>query len=70
MRTLIGIILGVFLTLGVAYIHDASITAPTTNPNYASTDARPMVNWDVVGSSWQDFKVRVDAGWKKLQSLG
>ncbi len=69
MRTLIGIILGVFLTLGVAYIHDTSIAAPSTNPNSIS-DARPMVNWDVVGTSWKEFKTRVDIGWKKLQSLG
>ena len=68
MRTLIGIILGVFLTLGVAYIHDVTIT-PSTDPN-RTVDARPMVNWDVVSANWQDFKMRVDVGWRKLQSLG
>jgi hypothetical protein len=69
MRVLIGIFLGILLTVSVAYIHDASITAPSTNPNYSS-NTRPMVNWDVAGKSWEEFKTRVDIGWKKLQSLG
>jgi hypothetical protein len=68
MRTIIGIILGVFLTIGVAYIHDASITAPTMETN-SVTQERRMVNWDVVSNNWRDLKSRVDAGWHKLQSI-
>ena len=29
-----------------------------------------MVNWDVVTVDWQDLKARVNAGWRKLQSIG
>lgn len=68
MRTLFGIILGVFLTIGVAYIHDASITAPALDSN-SSTAERRMVNWDVVGNNWRELKSRVDSGWHKLQSI-
>lgn len=68
MRTIFGIILGVFLTIGVAYIHDASITAPALETN-AVTQERRMVNWDVVGNNWRDLKSRVDARWHKLQSI-
>jgi hypothetical protein len=69
MQTLLGIIIGVFLTIGVAYVHDA-----TLNPNPPATSStaveRPMVNWDVVSVDWRDLRARVEAGWRKLQSIG
>jgi hypothetical protein len=68
MQTLLGIIIGVFLTIGVAYVHDATI-----NPNPPASSAvieRPMVNWDVVNNSWRDLRVRVESGWRRLQSVG
>ena len=67
MRVLFGIIIGIFLTIGVAYIHDS-----TLNPSGTTSAAieRPMVNWDVVSVDWQDFKARVAAGWRKIQSIG
>ena len=68
MQTLLGIIVGIFLTIGIAYVHDSTI-----NPNPpagSATIERPMVNWDVVTASWRDLKGRVDAGWRKLQSIG
>ncbi len=67
MQALIGIIVGVFLTIGVAYVHDATITPPP--PGSAAVE-RPMVNWDVVTVSWRDLKLRVETGWRKLQSIG
>lgn len=67
MRILLGIILGVFLTIGVAYIHDATLNPPASG---SATIERPMVNWDVVTVDWQDLKTRVNAGWRKLQSIG
>ena len=36
----------------------------------SATIERPMVNWDVVTVDWQDLKARVNAGWRKLQSIG
>ena len=67
MQTLLGIIVGVFLTIGVAYVHDATLN-PTPPPGAAIE--RPMVNWDVVTTSWRDIKARANAGWRKLQSIG
>jgi hypothetical protein len=69
MRILFGIIVGFFLAIGVAYIHDANLTAASTNPN-ANVAERPMVNWDVVDTSWQKIRTSVQIGWRKLQSIG
>jgi hypothetical protein len=67
MRVLFGIIIGIFLTIGVAYIHDSTLNPPASN---SATTERPMVNWDVVTVNWQDLKARVSMGWRKLQSIG
>lgn len=75
MQTIFGFILGVALTIGVAYVHDASITAPSVTasaPTSATAPAteRQMVNWDVVGTNWRELKASVSEGWRKLQSIG
>jgi hypothetical protein len=69
MQTIFGFIIGVAVTIGVAYVHDASITAPSLNTN-APTTERQMVNWDVVGSNWQEFKTNVANGWPTQQRMG
>lgn len=70
MQTIFGFIIGVAVTIGVAYLHDASITAPTVNAGNTVTTERQMVNWDVVGTNWQELKTNVSNGWRKLQSVG
>jgi hypothetical protein len=67
MQTLFGIIIGIFITIGAAYVHDAMITPPASG---TATTERPMVNWDVVSVNLQDFKARANAAWRKLQSIG
>jgi hypothetical protein len=57
MRLLFGIILGVALTVGGAYVSDTSKSGP---------DARPMVNWDVVGKNFDALTIMVKQGWAKL----
>ena len=57
MRLLFGMILGFALTVGGAYISDASKTG---------ADARPMVNWDVVGKNVDALTVMIKQGWAKL----
>jgi hypothetical protein len=69
MQTIFGFILGVAITIGVAYVHDASITAPSINGN-TTTSERQMVNWDVVGTNWRELKTNLSNGWHKLQSMG
>jgi hypothetical protein len=56
MRLLFGIILGVALTVGGAYVSDTSKSGP---------DAR-MVNWDVVGKNVDTLTIMIKQGWAKL----
>lgn len=44
MRVLFGMILGITLTVVGAYVYDAR--------GAATTEQRPMVNWDVVSRNW------------------
>jgi hypothetical protein len=59
MRLLLGVILGVFLTVGFAYVYDASTTHPSESTAQASVEQRPMVNWNVVNANWQGWSVHV-----------
>jgi hypothetical protein len=56
MRTFFGIILGVALTIGGAYVADSA----------SGTGAAQMVNWDVVSKNFEDMKSAVREGWRKL----
>jgi hypothetical protein len=53
MRFLLGLILGVALTIGGAFIYDAR--------SVATTDGQPMVNWQVVSRNWDSFTDRARA---------
>ena len=66
MRGLLGIIVGVFLTIGFAYVYDASTTHPSEPAAQASLEQRPMVNWDVVGRNWHGWSAGVRNTWNKL----
>jgi len=57
---LLGIILGVFLTIAGAYAYDSSTgRAPNGLTSAATSGQAPMVNWDVVGANWNLFKASV-----------
>jgi hypothetical protein len=66
MRVLFGIIFGVFLTVGFAYLFDASTTHPSESTAQASLEQRPMVNWDVVAGNWKGWSLSVRNTWNKL----
>ena len=66
MRVLLGIILGVFLTIGFAYVYDASTTRPSDPTAQTSAEQRPMVNWDVVSGNWRGWSTRIRNTWDKL----
>jgi hypothetical protein len=69
MRLFLGIIVGVLLTIGVAYLSDASIPAPSSASAQTTTvEQRPMVNWDVVSRNWQNLTSDVRNTWNKLAS--
>jgi hypothetical protein len=54
MRLLLGIIIGVLLTIGVAYVSDAK-----TDP----VQGGRMVNWDVVGQKLGDLTADLRTVW-------
>ena len=64
MRVLFGIILGVALTVGVAFISDTWSTgaAVTTGSGTAAVEHRNMVNWDVVGDNTRIARERLTLG--------
>ena len=64
MRLLFGIILGVVLTIGGAYLYDSH------NATNATTSAqRPMVNWDIVNTNWQHLTDRARSEWNRVAGL-
>jgi hypothetical protein len=56
MRLIFGMIIGVSLTVGGAYIADV----------VGGPGARPLVNWDVVVKNINDVAALARAGWKRL----
>lgn len=64
MRLLFGIILGIGLTVGGAYLYDSF--GGTTDTSPGATASRPMVNWDVVDKNWQRATTRVKREWDRL----
>ncbi|MFZ0093692.1 MAG: hypothetical protein WB563_00875 [Pseudolabrys sp.] len=63
MRVLIGVFLGVILTVGGAYLYDSHNAVTAAN---AANVERPMVNWDVVGNNWNRLTERARAEWVRL----
>jgi hypothetical protein len=61
MRLVFGIILGVLITIGAAYVHDSSATGPGPD-----TEDRRMVNWDVVHKDFRDLGAKLSAEWNRL----
>lgn len=69
MRVLLGIILGVFLTIGFAYVYDTSTKGPSEPAAQTRAEQRPIVNWDVVSENWHGWSLRLRNTWNKLASL-
>jgi hypothetical protein len=68
MRLLFGIVLGVALTVGVAFISDNWGPGPSTTNGSGSAvvEHRNMVNWDIVGERLQIARQRVQETWTKV----
>ena len=66
MRVFLGIVLGVFLTIGFAYVYDASTSGTSEPAAQTKVEQRPMVNWDVVGNKWNRLTDRARAEWVRL----
>lgn len=68
MRFVLGIIVGILLTVGFAYVHDAATPgAPTEVAAVAAADADGrMVNWDVVNRDLRGVNGWVRSQWAWL----
>ncbi len=64
MRVLLGIILGAALTVGGAYVYDSHNALTTANAPAAVQ--QPLVNWNVVGTKWQQLNQRARSEWARL----
>jgi len=62
MRILLGIILGVVLTVGGAYIYDSHNALKAANASIQ----QPLVNWDTVSTKWQYLTERARSEWNRL----
>jgi hypothetical protein len=60
-------ILGAALTVGVAYVYDSRVGAPSTTGSASGTvEHRQMVNWDVVGVNLRLVRKRAQEAWSTL----
>jgi len=64
MRVLLGIILGVILTAGAAYLYDSHNALQAANA--PANVQRPLVNWDVVSTKWQHVTDRARSEWTRV----
>jgi hypothetical protein len=70
MRFFLGIVVGILLTVGGAYLFDSfnSPNSAEATGSVTSSIDRPMVNWDVVDKNWTALTGQVRRGWHKLAS--
>jgi hypothetical protein len=64
MRVLFGIILGVVLTVGGAYVYDSHNALNAANA--PATAQEPLVNWQTVTVKWQHLTERARTEWNRL----
>jgi hypothetical protein len=71
MRLILGILIGIGLSLGAAYLHDMNLPGSAAGTADASqpapdTDGRPLVNWDVLAAITHDQTSFIRTQWNKL----
>ena len=64
MRVLFGIIIGVVLTVGGAYVYDSHNALNATNASAVAQE--PLVNWQTVTVKWQHLTERARSEWNRL----
>ncbi len=62
MRMFFGIIIGIVLTIGAAYVTDSI----RNTSGAEGTAERPVVNWDVVNHGIKAISSTVQGGWARL----
>lgn len=74
MRLVIGMILGVLLTVATAFVYDSITGRAPSGLTIASAEGRaPVVNWDVVRNDWDSVKQQLhdaaldlERGWRRI----
>jgi hypothetical protein len=67
MRLILGILIGIGITLGAAYVHDMNLPGtPGSADAGQATAGRPVVNWDVLSAITHDQTAFIRAEWNKL----
>jgi hypothetical protein len=61
MRLIMGMIIGVLLTIGAAYVHDMT-------GDSADASQQRIVNWDVADRNLADIATSVREGWARLRA--
>jgi hypothetical protein len=71
MRVLFGMLLGVMLTIGAAFVSDTWTSGPpaTNGSATAAVERHTMVNWDVVGENLRIVRQRAREAWTKLSHM-
>jgi len=64
MNLLLGIILGVLLTIGTAFMADAFVTSDVT----ADTCSKQIVNWDIAKERLHETTASIETGWNRVRS--
>jgi hypothetical protein len=64
MRFVLGILVGIALTIGAAYMLDRTGTSEAAAGPAA--ERQQMVNWDVVSRNWEELSARIRQEWSRL----
>jgi hypothetical protein len=74
MQMFMGMVLGVLLTVGAAFVYDSTTGRAANGLTVGSAEGHaPMVNWDAASHDWDGMKQRlrevaldVERGWKRI----
>ena len=64
MNFLFGIVVGILLTIGTAFMADAFVTSDVT----ADTCSKQIVNWDIAKERLHETTASIETGWNRVRS--
>jgi hypothetical protein len=64
MNLVFGVIVGILLTIGTAFVADALVTSDVT----ADTCSKQIVNWDIAKERLHETTASIVTGWDRLKS--
>ena len=64
MNLILGVLVGILLTIGTAFVADAFVTADVTAENCS----KQIVNWDIAKERLHETTASIQAGWDRVES--